>query len=395
MKTLKSLFMLCAGLSFCACSSDNEPQFPEGNGAVTVKIVSPSTRMISGASETQVVNGDITLKVTHSNGESSVVLKYDNNAQTYSVSDVEGHLSQNTITSSGNDLTYTFFGIGTPSKISASMYGGVPDYSTVAIKGGTPELQVAPNQIPVYGEDTSFTQGDDITNGPTQGTTYRNYIAEIDMTIPVARLEVNVQVGTMTTFGSVELLGVYLDDVKPTGNGDVTNYYLKGDGGSGSTASADGTGDAAYAILSDSYLNEDGTYNENTSIKLTGDGAATFLPANDGSDNKQYFAYNFYAGTNPEFKLLLKVTAGTGQATIPSYQYAILKDFKDATGQNTVNFQNQNIYKVNIILNDQNIQIDEEGAAIQYALTATVTKASWTAVGVTGSWGQGTTNNQQ
>ena len=44
MKTLKSLLMLCAGLSFCACSSDNEPQFPEGEGMVEVKIVSPSTR---------------------------------------------------------------------------------------------------------------------------------------------------------------------------------------------------------------------------------------------------------------------------------------------------------------------------------------------------------------
>ena len=36
MKTLKSLLMLCAGLSFCACNSDNEPQLPEGAAAITI-----------------------------------------------------------------------------------------------------------------------------------------------------------------------------------------------------------------------------------------------------------------------------------------------------------------------------------------------------------------------
>ena len=43
MKTLKSLLMLCAGLSFCACGSDNEPQVLEGTGKVVVKIVAPKT----------------------------------------------------------------------------------------------------------------------------------------------------------------------------------------------------------------------------------------------------------------------------------------------------------------------------------------------------------------
>ena len=68
MKTLKSLLMLCAGLSFCACNSDNEPQFPEGEGAVTIKIVNPTTRAIkptSGNAEIT-VTGDITIKLYHS-----------------------------------------------------------------------------------------------------------------------------------------------------------------------------------------------------------------------------------------------------------------------------------------------------------------------------------------
>ena len=43
MKLRKGLFMLCAGLSLCACSSDDGNQFPEGTGRVEVRIVPPTT----------------------------------------------------------------------------------------------------------------------------------------------------------------------------------------------------------------------------------------------------------------------------------------------------------------------------------------------------------------
>ena len=67
MKTLKSLLMLCAGLSFCACNSDNEPQLPEGKGAVTIKIVDPSTRTITNGSGNQqiTVEGDIYVTLSY------------------------------------------------------------------------------------------------------------------------------------------------------------------------------------------------------------------------------------------------------------------------------------------------------------------------------------------
>ena len=369
---MRNLFLLCAGLSLFACSSDDEVnnQFPEGTGAVTIKIANPATRAISGASASQVVNGDITLTVVHSNGTSTATLKYNDGTYTDQVVD-DSYTDLGDVTANGNDLTYTFYGIGTPSLVSASMYGGVASYDDVAIIGGTPELQVIPDQIPVYGEIKSFGTGDPIE---MSGVTYCQYTAAVTMTIPVARIEVNVEVGDMDTFGSVKLLGVYLDKIKPTGEGTVTNYYLEGD--QSDTKQATGSDAAAYAILKDSYTG--------SPITLT-DGV--FLPA-DVDSKKQYFAYNFYAGTNPEFKLLLQVEQKVEQAVIPTYQYAILKDF-------SATFENQNIYQVNVVLNDENIQIDEEGANIQYALTATVTKASWTAVSVTGQWGQGATENQQ
>jgi hypothetical protein len=301
------------------------------------------------------------------------VLEYDELTGKYTIGTVtkaEGEENGELTTS---EVGYVFYGIGTPSKITASMYDGQQSYAETNIT----TMQQLPNAIPVYGEVTSFGTGDDIKKG---NTTYKNYTANIVMTIPVARLEVCVTAQDMSLFNSVELLGAYLDNVKPTANASAVDYYLKGD--MSATKQATNTGDAAYAILSDSYLNDDGTYNDAKALTVSN---GAFLPAKNG-DNKQYFAYNFYAGTNPEFKLLFKVTKKDGQADIPAYQYAIIKEYKE--GGSPIVLQNQNIYRIDINLNDENIQIDEEGASIEYALTATVQRAEWGVKTVTGEWAQ-------
>lgn len=362
MKTLKSLFMLCAGLSFCACSSDNEPQFPEGNGAVTVKITNPSTRsIIDAASAGGVVTGDITLKLTHGGGEKVVTLSYS--AGSYTASD------GGTVTTEGNNLTYTFTSIGAPSLLEASMYGGVANYSSVAINAETPNMQAPSTEIPVYGSTTTF------GNPVKDGNIYK-YTASVTMTIPVARMEINVSVDDMSQFGSVELLGVYMDKIYATGGatGDATNYKLPGDVGETATGSD--------AILYDTYLAEGNIYDSNKSIKLTGNDPASVLPKSNG-----YYAYNFYPnGDNPEFKLLFKVTPKQGEASIPTYQYAILNSYK--IGDDPVTFEKQKIYKIDVTLADDNIQIDESGTAMTYSLVATVTQASWEVKTVTGGWAQ-------
>ena len=76
MKLTKSLFMLCAaGLSLCACNSDDiKDQMPEGNGAITVKVTLPETRATVGATtgaageDKVTVEGDIYVKLTAAKG---------------------------------------------------------------------------------------------------------------------------------------------------------------------------------------------------------------------------------------------------------------------------------------------------------------------------------------
>lgn len=364
MKLTKSLFMLCAaGLSLCACNSDDiKEQLPEGKGAVTVKITNPSTRSIINAASTGgVVTGDIKLKLTHGGGEKEVTLSYS--AGSYTASD------GGAVTTQGNDLTYTFTSIGAPSLLEASMHGGVADYSSVAINAVTPNMQASSTEIPVYGSTTDF--GTPVKDG----NMYR-YNASVVMTIPVARMEINVSVGDMSQFGSVELLGVYMDKIYATGGatGNATNYKLPGD--IGETAIGDN------AILYDTYLAEGNIYDSSKSIKLTGNDAASVLPQSNG-----YYAYNFYPnGDNPEFKLLFKVTPKQGEASIPTYQYAILNSYK--INDAPVAFEKQKIYKIDVTLADDNIQIDESGTAMTYSLVATVTQASWEVKPVTGGWAQ-------
>lgn len=363
MKLTKSLFMLCAaGLSLCACNSDEKELFPEGTGAVTVKITNPSTRsIIDAASTSGVVTGDITLKLTHGGGEKVVTLTYSEGS--YEASD------GGTVTTDGNNLKYTFTSIGAPSLLEASMYGGVADYSNVAINAETPKMQAPSTEIPVYGSTTDF-------GTPAKDGNIYKYNASVVMTIPVARMEINVSVGDMSQFGSVELLGVYMDKIYATGGatGNATNYKLPGDAGETATGSD--------AILYDTYLTADNTYDSSKSIKLTGDGAASVLPKTSG-----YYAYNFYPnGDNPEFKLLFKVTPKQGEASIPTYQYAILNSYK--INDAPVTFEKQKIYKIDVTLADDNIQIDESGTAMTYSLVATVTQASWEVKPVTGGWAQ-------
>ena len=382
MKTLKSLLMLCAGLSFCACSSDNEPQLPEGTGAVTVKIKAPSTRTISEATaNATVVNGDITLTLTHSRGTVTKTIEYDNG---YADDGTDQNFD---LTTAGEVMTVTFWGIGTPSLLTASMHDGVKSYSAIDIDAASPNMQAVPTEIPVYGEATAtdFQLTSETISGPVQDVDYLKWTAEIQLEIPVARLEVSIKGGDLTDYGSVKVLGVYLDDIYLTdGAASATNYYLEGDVSDYAHATSDAD---PYAPVKHTYITgTDPNYVYTGALPLTN---GSYAPAED-----EYYAFNFYPGaTFPKVKFLLEVTSSVDNVTIPRYQYAIINDY-DLSATGSDEFVKGTIYRIDkLTLNgnktNNNIQLDEEGSAIEYALVATVTQASWKAFGITGSWAQG------
>lgn len=397
MKLRKSLFMLCAaGLSLCACNSDDiKDQMPEGYGAVTIKIVDPSTRAI--------VNGSGTSKITVE-GDIYVTLSYTLDGVKTATKKITYDYDGGKYTIDGNEFTtenpeVTFYNIGTPNSVTVSMNGGVASYNDIAINGTTSytageypavegDMQALPASIPVYGTSETFTKsGEVIKDGQTE---YIEYESTVDLAnaIPVARLEVQIEAGseilndTENKFGSVAIQGAYLDDilVKPNDT-KTTNYYLIGD--ASATKKADGEGNAANAILADSY--------ETPYYSLS---AGTFAPAKQG-DVSQYYAYNFYpATTAPKFKLCLNVTKADGATDeIPTTQYAIISNYTYAANDygkvegSNVTFEKGYIYIITgLELNADNIQIDEEGQELAFALTAIVKRAQWTPLAINATW---------
>ena len=279
------------------------------------------------------------------------------------------------------------------------MNGGVASYNDIAINGATSytagaytvagNMQADPASIPVYESSTSFRKtGEILKNGEVEYIEYESTV-NLNGTIPVARLEVQIEAGEdilvdeKNKFSSVAIKGAYLDHILVTPNATkTTNYYLVGD--NSSTKKADGVDAAAHAILADSY--------GDTPYALS---SGIFAPAKVAETSK-YYAYNFYPTTTaPIFKLCLNVTKADGATDeIPTTQYAIIKNYTyganppaDKNVGDAVVFEKGYIYTITALeLNADNIQIDEEGTDLAFALTAIVTRAQWTPLAINATW---------
>lgn len=371
MKTLKSLFMLCAGLSFCACSSDDEVPTLAKEGAVEVTIVPPTTRTVGDGS------GNVsTIKVV---GDMYVTLEYNGNSVTKKIAQSEV------------PKVVKFWGVTNPTKVSVSMNGGQLDYSSVSITNNTTisesyvdeaeqeqtdsnvsfNMQAAPANIPVYGEvgESGIVLKDRVETHDE--TNYQMYDATVTLKIPVARLEVSAKrLAESTLFNTLNLKGAYLDNIKPTNGGAFTDYKHPLD--ESTTVSGQ-----TSAILFDTH---------ETPIAFVG--ADVTAPG-----NSQYYVYNFYGKANaedanyenPEVKLYFtNVTAKTG--TVPANQYAIINSYKNAQDQ-VISLENGKVYKItDITLADSNVGPVESGDELAYAVEVTVEEAVWSVETTTGVW---------
>lgn len=378
MKTLKSLFMLCAGLSFCACSSDNEPQLPEGTGMVEVKVVAPQTRTIANsgsAGNTIDIEGDITITLyatfVDANGDETTTTK-------------TATISRNELDGDGNGVA-KFWNVKAPTLVTASVNTGKQDYSSTAI---TTLEETLPANIPAYGEvvpelktttQSPDLEGDDDNVNANEGDDkkkYQMYTAAIQMEIPVARLEVSGISLSSSTYSSLTLTGVYLDNVREYGS-----KWQNGFGTYSETpkdyAYATDKGTGVEAILSDAVGEE-----------LVG----TTLPAGDA-----VYAYNFYAAPteytgddmsyNPSFKLFFD--EGESSATVSFPRFAFIRNYySDANKSTPIVLKNGHVYTItSATLTDENIIGDESGNTL-YGVDVTVTEAVWTVVPTYADWAQ-------
>lgn len=399
---LNRFFMLgLAGLAFAACNNEDEAvnngtQF-KGNGAVSVRIVSPDvmTRNAGGATpggnnSTVAIEGDLTITLTGKklDAEGNPTVPYE---ETITI-DAETLKSQ----SEENATVLKFWNIAVPEKLTASINGGVANYSAVGI--GT--LQAEASAIPAYGETINFTlstdqagqspdhnndndkkedgteQGAD-ENGADDETVYQMYEASVVMAIPVARLEVsNImhvehagEPDDVCIFTNLVADGAYMDGYTTVGGAysESTHKYSNGgEAGDFSFNGRNGTGD--QSALRD---------------------VITLGSFKSGETLAGPFTYNFYAnGTNPQFKIYFGTAEGTN---IIEPRYAMITNYKKSTGDGNfepVTFENGKIYRIlSATLKDKNI-IGDEGGNTLYGVEVTVEEATWTVVDIEADWAE-------
>lgn len=384
MKFSKSLLWAFAGLGLFACSNEevvDNTQLPDGVGAVTINIVSPSMSraIVDGTTATSVpVTGNVTISLEATTGSGSIDLSTEELAEQSSV---------------------TFWNVKEPKKITVSMNGGKASYADDAPTIFTSE----PAGVPAYGEvgetditlsSTTASPGDkggaDYETGANSGDenkTYQLYTASVKLAIPVARLEVSgIQHITDThatgdcAYKTLKIAGVYLDNVYATGAG--VTY-------------ASGAFPCATGAPTDySY---DGTHGTGTAAILKDAATVTdFLTANQTwpeTDGKAY-AYYFYGADGadklPKFKIYFSESESQDATSpLPAPRYAMITSYKQTSengGGQITKFEPGHIYRITSAkLTDENI-IGDEGGNTLYGVEVTVEEAEWTVETIDADW---------
>lgn len=384
MKFSKSLLWAFAGLGLFACSNEevvDNTQLPDGVGAVTINIVSPSMSraIVDGTTATSVpVTGEVTIKLEATTGSGSIKLSTEELAEQSSV---------------------TFWNVKEPKKITVSMNGGKASYADDAPTIFTSE----PAGVPAYGEvgETDITLssttaspgnkgGADYETGANSGDenkTYQLYTASVKLAIPVARLEVSgIQHITDThatgdcAYKTLKIAGVYLDNVYATGAG-VT--YASGAfpcaTGAPTDYSYDGThGTGTAAILKDAATVTDFLTANQTWPETEGKAYAYYFYGADGADNL------------PKFKIYFSESESQDATSpLPAPRYAMITSYKQTSengGGQITKFEPGHIYRITSAkLTDENI-IGDEGGNTLYGVEVTVEEAEWTVETIDADW---------
>lgn len=389
---LNKFFMLgLAGLAFAACSNEEEVTNNgiTGLSAVSIKIAAPEiTRSVPATADNLTTVEVVPQKET----TVTITLLSAGEPQTITLTPAQWEAGQ----------VVTFWNVNGPSKVSVSMNGGISSYEDIKIATGTPNLQVLPAAIPVYGETETFapsstpvtpgsynTTADDhqtgaAADGSDNNKTYQLYTAQVDLKIPVARLEVSgihhahILPNADCRYQTLTIDGVYLDNIKATDGGVRADYQF----------SESGSGTGSLAILKEAI---NGSFLDGREWPAPVDGV------------KQAYAFNFYGPTaeeisaagsdqdkkqalNPKFKIYFaQAVAADGKDPVLAPRYAMITNYKDKEG-NSIILENGHIYRIiDAELTDNNIVGDEGGNTLA-AVEVTVEEAVWAVETIEADW---------
>lgn len=365
MKLTKNLFWAFAGLGLVACSGEEiVPQGSDmdGNAVVEVKITAPNDfnrSLVAGTTGANAgavkVNGILTIKLETASG----VIK-----------SVDIPLNDQ---SARGTITHKFWGVKDPTKVTAYINDGDKVNNDTEINNpSAPNMQAEPEDIPAYGESTTFKLSGKTEVNSEDGKTYEMYDANVKMEIPVARLEVsNIKHVDKTTgtckYSALSIDGIYLDKVlAKKGDPSVTDYCYPA-----VVSGTDGQTIIPAPVLWDQIAKPNDFM----------DYAAKW-PVAEG----QAFAYNFYpsAGEQPKLKIYFaSATSSDPDNIVAQPRYAIVKSYNNDPD---FKFEAGKIYRITSVnLNDDNIIGDEEGNTL-YGVNVNVEEAEWTIADISAEW---------
>ena len=396
MKVNKFLMLGIAGLAFAACSNEEDlgSQFPNGTGAVTIKIAAPTvTKEISAGH-----SADVTVEPAEGSNVLITLTGTNSYSETIELTKQEWEAKQQV----------TFWNVERPTLVTVVMNDGKKTYTNSDLVE-TSALQSVEN-VPAYGETGTFDLTER-TGSPTDdnvyeaGATsddknkvYQLFTATVTMRIPMARLEVSgiqhiitegespLHQTTDCAYNTLTIAGVYLDNVYPNGNG--VSYAE-----AGYSYATSETGPSDYCF--------DGTHGTGASAVLknaaTEDnfGGTNFLAADQvWPTTGNVFGYNFFGadGANnlPKFKIYFDTSeAKNSEEPLPAPRYAMItKYWNEGKTEEITSFKPGYIYRITSAkLTDENI-IGDEGGNTLYGVEVTVEEATWKVETIKADWAE-------
>ena len=375
MKMNKWFMLGMVGLAFTACSNEEDVTgaLPDGNGVVTVKIVTPES--LTKAMPTELPDGTTGSGPIKVVGDITIALDAEAGYGTHTLTQAE---------IANGATTVKFWNVKNPTKVRVYMNGAPEngDYSEKSIL----DYQVVPASIAAYGEaeptltsntekpvaDTDAVKNEG-NNPEDANKNYQMYIANVTMVIPVARLEVSGiahkthQEPEKCEYSELTISGIYLDNIQAVRNNSFGDYKFAGD-----TKGTGGDAILAYSVTPTDFM---------------ADGAVW------PSGGKVY-GFNFYPGTTLENNPVLKIyfshaKEADGAEPKSEPRYAMITKYV-ASGGNAdsqgIVLQAGKVYRITeAILDDKNI-IGDEGGNTLYGVTVVVTEANWTVETIDAIW---------
>ena len=332
MKISKYFMVAAASIMMFGCAkNDNNGLDNSEPVAFSVKIVKPEALTKA------------TGNFTEADGEGNILVCND---VTITLKDADGGTIQTAQVEDIDNLsddTYTFWNVERPTSVEVSINGGVESYENLDAVDGEPA------SMPAFGKTTSITyeglKAYDETlagnDGGEEGMSYSNYVATVNVRIPVARLEMG---GIQHVVGEG---GSLFDNLK------FLSVEVRNAGASGEYSEAN----SVFEAVGENVQN------------LTDAVNADFLANGVVFPTTGCYVYNFFVSADKQPEVAFNFSTLNGEETVNLY--AVVDHFVDGDGSEIANFEAGKIYQIKKIeIEDRDLSTDPSG---EDAISVTVT----------------------